>query len=335
MCQVVAALSPPQPPAERPQSLGGGQEPREATLASELQRRLRRLLLKALHAWRVNNFEGMTMHLLEHVQMQISKFEDAVGKLSSAASGAVWCQIQRAMREVMHLRQVADEEVVRRSRHFAWSTPLLFGKLGAKKAALDEAMAAFGRDSTMEELKDYVRGEAAKNGADMVAIERSLASFRWNSYFELRGVNANGERVFGPCKPCPRGVRRLKHGFAALTQMARAGFCIVGPLRSDASEAAADYEQLLEWKKTLTLEALKQRVQSWGDAHITVVDRRSARGQKMRIIAGLLRVLGLATWVWLGIEFHCSTSYFTIETHTAPYGAVVSVHHRATPSQNL
>eukprot|EP00439_Symbiodinium_sp_Y106_P023197 s2817_g2.t2 len=81
----------------------------EATVAMEsrganpdLQRRVRSLLLHALHVWRINQFDCHVIeHVLDVVQGKISKFEDRVGEIRGAAAGKAWLNIKQAVDELM------------------------------------------------------------------------------------------------------------------------------------------------------------------------------------------------------------------------------------------
>ncbi|CAE7476519.1 unnamed protein product [Symbiodinium microadriaticum] len=79
--------------------------PSEATLAMEswgpkldLQPRVRSLLLRALHVWRINQFDCHAIeHVLDVVHGKISKFEEQAGEVRSAAAGKAWLKIKQAV----------------------------------------------------------------------------------------------------------------------------------------------------------------------------------------------------------------------------------------------
>ncbi|CAE7812270.1 unnamed protein product [Symbiodinium sp. CCMP2592] len=81
----------------------------EATVAMEsrganpdLQRRVRSLLLHALHVWRINQFDCHVIeHVLDVVQQKISKFEAQAGEIRDAAAGKAWLNIKQAVDELM------------------------------------------------------------------------------------------------------------------------------------------------------------------------------------------------------------------------------------------
>ena len=254
LCQVAAALSPPRKsttvqadPAEQDaQEAPLGASAEEMAPARDLQHRARKLLLKALTAWRSHGFDcDAIRHILEHVQRQIRDFEQRAGQLHLAASAKVWLAIQKALTSLLQPRQTEEGEVaIQRLRQAPSAKSLLFGK-STKKAALAEAMAALGGRATQKQLEEYLRHTPhALGDADAETIERSIQCFRASEYFELLGKDADGRNVYGPAKPCPTGIRRKKHGFTARMHLVHAGCCCVGPLRATMADASKDYAQL-------------------------------------------------------------------------------------------
>eukprot|EP00439_Symbiodinium_sp_Y106_P029266 s1240_g3.t1 len=68
----------------------------------DLQRRVRSLLLHALKVWRMNEFDCHAIeHVLELLQRKISKFEDKVGEIQSAAAGNAWLKIKNMVEKML------------------------------------------------------------------------------------------------------------------------------------------------------------------------------------------------------------------------------------------
>ena len=267
--QVAAALAPPRRATLASELRDGGAEHdlQEAGLDSSdssggLQRRARKLLLKVLRAWRANRFDCAAIrHILEHVERQIRCFEEKASELRCAASATAWLAIQREVGRLLEGADVLDGLPARRHLPSALA-------FGVRKTALRTAMKALGGRATCQQLLGYVRQNPHVFGnADQGAIERSLRSFRASAYFEFLGKE-NGEDVFGLADSCPRGIRRHKHGFAAMLQIRSSACSCVGPLRSSAEEASSDYRQLQEWRSEMSPEALFQRIRNWHGAHI-------------------------------------------------------------------
>ena len=75
---------------DRPSNSGG---PR-----TDLQRRVRSLLLHALHVWQINQFDCHAVkHVLDVVHGKIDKFENNVGEIAGAAAGKAWRKIKQAV----------------------------------------------------------------------------------------------------------------------------------------------------------------------------------------------------------------------------------------------
>ena len=69
---------------------------------TELQRRLRSLLLHALSLWRMNQFDCQAIeHVLDCLQQKINKFENKVGDIQSAAAGKAWLKIKQMVDELL------------------------------------------------------------------------------------------------------------------------------------------------------------------------------------------------------------------------------------------
>ena len=67
------------------------------------QKRVRQLLLDALHLWRVKQYDCTAIaHVLDFVQGKIEKFEDNVGDIEGAAAGAIWSSIKQAVNDMLH-----------------------------------------------------------------------------------------------------------------------------------------------------------------------------------------------------------------------------------------
>ena len=85
----------------------GSEEAKTATQPQgpkfDLQRRVRALLLDALNLWRTKQYNCSAIaHVLDFVQVKISKFEDNVGEIGGAAAGAVWVSIQQAIDDMLN-----------------------------------------------------------------------------------------------------------------------------------------------------------------------------------------------------------------------------------------
>ena len=272
LCQVAAALSPPRKTALQEDEGEAAHDTcleagSETGAPGDLQRRVRKLLLEALKAWRANGFDcGGICYILEHVQQQIQGFQDKAGHLKLAASAAAWLAIQQ---QLSYLLQDALDEVegVAVKRRRLTRPTNNFVARGAKKDAMLTAMAALGGQATNEQLIRYVRGNPQVFEQDGGVVERSLKSFRASAYFQRQGQK-DGEDLFGFADPCPTGVRRQKHGFTARMQIRSSACCIVGPLRSTVEDACRDYQQLKEWRANMSPEALIQRMRGWQDAHV-------------------------------------------------------------------
>ena len=69
---------------------------------ADLQRRVRKLLLHALHLWRTKRYDCSAIeHVLDFVQGKIEKFEDKVGEIEGAAAGAIWSSIKQAVNDML------------------------------------------------------------------------------------------------------------------------------------------------------------------------------------------------------------------------------------------
>ena len=292
LCQVAAALSPPRKstivqadPAEQDAQeaqLGAGAE--ELAPSRDLQHRARKLLLKALTAWRSHGFDcDAIRHILEHVQRQIRDFEQRAGQLHLAASAKVWLAIQKAIQRLLTQASQKSEEslgaTVQRRRMVQRQSN--FVARGAKKIAMVAAMEALGGKATHQQLLNYVRRNPSFQ-QDRGAMERSLKSFRASAYFEVCG-RRNGEHLYRFAGHCPRGIRRQKHGFTARMQVRSSACCCVGPLRSTVEEAGKDYQLLKKWRTSMPDEMLIRRIRGWQDAHVVSSrqkPREHARGRK-------------------------------------------------------
>ena len=85
----------------------GSEEAKTATQPQgpkfDLQRRVRALLLDALNLWRTKQYNCSAIaHVLDFVQVKISKFEDNVGEIEGAAAGSVWVSIQQAIDDMLN-----------------------------------------------------------------------------------------------------------------------------------------------------------------------------------------------------------------------------------------
>ncbi|CAE7804156.1 unnamed protein product [Symbiodinium sp. CCMP2592] len=70
--------------------------------STDLQRRLRSLLLHALSLWHLNQFDCQAIeHVLDCLQQKISKFEKKVGDIQSAAAGNAWLKIKQMVDELL------------------------------------------------------------------------------------------------------------------------------------------------------------------------------------------------------------------------------------------
>ncbi|CAE7495715.1 unnamed protein product [Symbiodinium microadriaticum] len=68
----------------------------------DLQKRIRSLLLQALHVWQMNQFDCQAIeHVLDCVQQKISKFENKVGEIQGAAAGKAWLKIKQMVDELL------------------------------------------------------------------------------------------------------------------------------------------------------------------------------------------------------------------------------------------
>ena len=275
LCQVAAALSPPRKTALQEDEGEAAHDTcleagSETGAPGDLQRRVRKLLLEALKAWRANGFDcGGIRYILEHVQQQIQGFQDKAGHLKLAASAASWLAIRKALSNLWPWPSEDGPVEVQRRRLAPPPRALLGGK-SSKKEALMQAMAALGGTATQKELQEYLRRTPRALGdADAGTVERSIRCFRASEYFELRSKDATGQNVYGFAEPCPKGVRRHKLGFTARMHLVRIGCCCVGPLRSNVADARADYALLQEWRATMSGVKLLSKVRSWADAHVT------------------------------------------------------------------
>ena len=102
-----AALAAPRRRATRREvDSEGSEEAKTATQPQgpkfDLQRRVRALLLDALKLWRTKQYDRSAIaHVLDFVQMKISKFEDNVGEIGGAAAGKAWLSIKDAVEEML------------------------------------------------------------------------------------------------------------------------------------------------------------------------------------------------------------------------------------------
>ena len=102
-----AALAAPRRRAtQREVDSEGSEEAKTATQPQDpkpdLQRRVRALLLDALNLWRTKQYGCSAIaHVLDFVQVKISKFEDNVGEIRGAAAGKAWLSIKDAVEEML------------------------------------------------------------------------------------------------------------------------------------------------------------------------------------------------------------------------------------------
>ena len=85
-----------------------------------VQHHVRVLLLDMLRAWQARQFDSHVIQcVLEYIQTKISKFEDNVGAVASAAAGTMWLSIKHAVEELL---QRPEQHVSSERRNSAWPT---------------------------------------------------------------------------------------------------------------------------------------------------------------------------------------------------------------------
>ncbi|CAE7608462.1 nek3 [Symbiodinium sp. CCMP2456] len=76
--------------------------PESHDVAADLQKRIRSLLLQALHVWQMNQFDCQAIeHVLDFVQQKIIKFETKAGEIRGAAAGKAWLKIKQMIDELL------------------------------------------------------------------------------------------------------------------------------------------------------------------------------------------------------------------------------------------
>ena len=67
-----------------------------------MQKRVRSVLLEALHAWQVSQYDCHAIeHVLEYIHEKINKFEESAGEIRGAAAGKVWWTIKHVVDDLL------------------------------------------------------------------------------------------------------------------------------------------------------------------------------------------------------------------------------------------
>ena len=198
------------------------------------------------------------------------------GDLHLAAAGLSWLAIQKAIADLQQPCATQDGRMLR-------SGPKESCR-GAKEAVMKAMKSLGGKVATSKQVKDYLE-EHPEALPNMSAAERqrSIRGLRLWQVCELHSKNKYGEDVFAiPAEALPTGVRRHKDYFTARTKLECLNTICIGPSRATAEEAKTDYDTMRQWLKTMSYEAVVQRVHSWDGAHVTKcrVSVRSSRAKE-------------------------------------------------------
>ena len=284
LCAATAALSPPRKmPARDEEALQKGllQVEAEERQVSKLQCLARRLLLKALRAWQSMGFHCCDIEaVLSLIEKQISEFERKVGQIESAANGSVWLDIKQVVEE---LQQTPTEAPLPETRDLRSGAGQGGAPQGARRAALEKAMTALGGQASLKQLLRHMRKNPDEfQDVDLQVLKGRLQRSGAPEYFQLQGKDSAGDDIFIFAQPCPKGVRRLRRGFAARISVNDLSCKCVGPTRLSAEEAHRDFKTLQRWRAALSRTALLQRVRAWEGTR--VISSRT-RARRHRILA--------------------------------------------------
>lgn len=273
--QAVGALAPPRAACELAQPASGIGEvdgcfsAEEAGPSLNMQRRTRKLLLKALRAWRSQGFDPkLIQEELRYLQKLFDDFEAKRGDLPGAASASVWLAIRQVVGELQMIEDSIVEEVqapesIRINR----------------QAVMEDVMVALGGQATLKQLVAYVE-QHPEDVEESEVLARRLRRSGGSDFFAFKGKTKDGQAIYGLGECRPKGVRRQCRGFAARTHVTELGCECLGPSRQHAEEASRDYARLQAWKATLSPTALLERVRRWKGARITSAKRLDGRDRK-------------------------------------------------------
>ena len=113
-------------------------------------------------------------------------------------------------------------------------------------------------------------------------MERTIHGIRLCKYCELHGRNEEGGEIYVlPAKPDSIGVKCYKNGFRGYVELRRANSFCLGPVRSEASTARKDFEQLQQWCEAMPPQAAIERVRAWKGASVS---RRKKGGLRDKVV---------------------------------------------------
>ena len=242
-------------------------------LSANLQRQVRALLLGALRAWQSQEFDPRSIHEeLCYLQTLIRDFEEKQAELSCAAARSAWLALKHVLAEL----QTAEDEPMTATAKKGHANPSDSSREN-KQAVMDRLMRALGGQATLKQLVSYVQ-QHPDEVADSSALAKRLRRSGASEFFSLRGRREDGQAIYALSEPRPKGVRRLRGGFAARTHLRDHGCECFGPCRARPEVASRDYARLQAWKATLAPEDLVERVRRWKGARVT--SAKDCKGRK-------------------------------------------------------
>ncbi|CAE6948730.1 unnamed protein product [Symbiodinium sp. CCMP2592] len=206
--QAVGALAPPRTACQQAQPMSGAGEVDGCFSAEEvgpslnLQRRTRKLLLKALRAWQSQGFDPKLIEEeLCYLQKLFDGFEAKRGDLPGAASASVWLAIRQVVGE---LQQIEDDIIL--EVQTSESTKSILGmERSSKQAVMDKVMVALGGQATLKQLVSYVE-QHPQDMEESEVLAKRLRRSGASDFFAIKGKSKDGQAIYGLAESRPRGV---------------------------------------------------------------------------------------------------------------------------------